>query len=93
MRLDRPTGEEGIIRYMEMRFTHSGRQVLMFTLQRDSAGEDLIECEAWGALAEEIVAQWDEGQRITLTGSIKTQNYTLNDEPKTRTFFGVREVH
>ena len=92
MRLDRPETTEGVIRFIEQRFTPSGRSVAHFTLILNTEG-DSLECEAWGALAEEIVTQYDDGSRITVTGTVKTQEYTLNDEPRVRRYFGVREIN
>jgi single-stranded DNA-binding protein len=92
MRLDRPKALEGVCRYIEMRFTPSGRPVAHFTLVLNTEG-DTVECEAWGDLAQELVTQYDEGSHITVTGSIKEQEYTLNDVPKIRRYFGVREIN
>lgn len=83
---------EGVVRFLEMRFTPSGRPVAHFTLILNTEG-DSLECEVWGELATELVTQYDEGSRITVTGSIKEREYTLNDEPKIARYFGVREIN
>lgn len=92
MRLDRPKAMDGVVRFVQKRNTPSGRPVAFFSLILNTEG-DCLECEVHGELAEELVRDYDDGSRITVTGSIKTSEYILNGVPKVRRYFGVREIN
>lgn len=76
-----------------MKHTQSGKGFTRFTVAVDraaKAGEekqaDFINIVAWNKTAEFICKYFTKGQRIALTGSIKTGSYTDRDGNKRYTF-------
>ena len=74
----------------ELRQTQSGISVASFTVAVDrrytnNDGQreaDFIACVAWRQTAEFIAKYFTKGQRIGLTGSIQTRQYTAQDGSK-----------
>ena len=77
----------------ELRHTQSGTACTRFNVavdRRVKQGEekqtDFITVVAWQQRAEFICKYFSKGQRIALTGSIRTGNYTDKDGNKRNTF-------
>ena len=77
----------------ELRHTQSGSACTRFNVavdRRVKQGEekqtDFITVVAWQQRAEFICKYFSKGQRIALTGSIRTGNYTDKDGNKRNTF-------
>ena len=78
----------------EIKRTQSGTAMVRFSIAVDRAytkqGEekqaDFINCVAWDKKAEFICKYFSKGQRIALTGSIRTGSYTDKDGNKHNTF-------
>ena len=77
----------------ELRHTQSGTACTRFNIavdRRVKQGEekqtDFITIVAWQQRAEFICKYFSKGQRIALTGSIRTGNYTDKDGNKRNTF-------
>lgn len=77
----------------ELRHTQSGTSCARFNIavdRRVKQGEekqaDFITIVAWQQRAEFICKYFSKGQRIALTGSIRTGNYTDKDGNKRNTF-------
>lgn len=77
----------------ELRHTQSGTACTRFNVavdRRVKQGEekqtDFITVAAWQQRAEFICKYFSKGQRIALTGSIRTGNYTDKDGNKRNTF-------
>lgn len=77
----------------ELRYTQSGTACTRFNVavdRRVKQGEekqtDFITVVAWQQRAEFICKYFSKGQRIALTGSIRTGNYTDKDGNKRNTF-------
>ena len=73
----------------ELRHTQSGTAVARFTVavdRRTKPGEerqaDFINVVAWNQRAEMISKYFSKGQRIGITGSIRTGSYTAQDGSK-----------
>jgi len=74
----------------ELRQTQSGISVASFTVAVDrrytnNDGQreaDFIACVAWRQTAEFIAKYFTKGQRIGLTGSLQTRQYTAQDGSK-----------
>lgn len=74
----------------EMRQTQSGISVASFTVAVDrrytnNDGQreaDFIACVAWRQTAEFVAKYFTKGQRIGLTGSLQTRQYTAQDGSK-----------
>ena len=77
----------------ELKRTQSGTAMVRFSIAVDRAytkqGEekqtDFINCIAWDKKAEFICKYFSKGQKIALTGSIKTGSYTDKDGNKRNT--------
>lgn len=74
---------------IELRRTGSGTAVASFTLAvnrdfktQDGQEADFIQCVAWKKTAELLEQYVHKGDRIAVSGSIKTRNYTGNDGRK-----------
>lgn len=74
---------------IELRRTGSGTAVASFTLAvnrdfrtQDGQDADFIQCVAWKKTAELLEQYVHKGDRIAVTGSIRTRNYTGNDGRK-----------
>ena len=77
----------------ELRHTQSGTACTRFSVavdRRVKQGEekqtDFINIVAWKQTAEFICKYFSKGQRIALTGSIRTNSYTDRDGNKRNTF-------
>ena len=77
----------------EVKHTQSGTAYTRFNVAIDrpvKQGEekqaDFINCVAWDKKAEFICKYFSKGQRIALTGSIRTGSYTDKDGNKRSTF-------
>ena len=77
----------------ELKHTQGGKEFSRFTVAVDravKAGEekqtDFINIVAWNQTAEFICKYFTKGQRIALTGSIRTGDYTDKDGKKRYTF-------
>ena len=78
----------------ELKRTQSGTAMVRFSIAVDRAytkqGEerqaDFISCVAWDKKAEFICKYFSKGQKIALTGSIRTGSYTDKDGNKRSTF-------
>ena len=78
----------------EIKRTQSGTAMVRFSIAVDRAytkqGEekqaDFINCVAWDKKAEFICKYFSKGQKIALTGSIRTGSYTDKDGNKRNTF-------
>ena len=77
----------------ELKHTQGGKGFTRFTVAVDRAvktGEekqtDFINIVAWNQTAEFICKYFSKGQRIALTGSIRTGDYTDKDGKKRYTF-------
>ena len=78
----------------EIKHTQSGTAMVRFSIAVDRAytkqGEekqaDFINCVAWDKKAEFICKYFSKGQKIALTGSIRTGSYTDKDGNKRNTF-------
>ena len=77
----------------ELKHTQSGLAMTRFSVavdRRVKQGEekqaDFINIVAWKQTAEFICRYFNKGQRIALTGSIRTGNYTDKDGNKRNTF-------
>lgn len=77
----------------ELKHTQSGLAMTRFSVavdRRVKQGEekqaDFINIVAWKQTAEFICRYFNKGQRIALTGSIRTGNYTDKDGNKHNTF-------
>lgn len=78
----------------ELKRTQSGTAMVRFSIAVDRAytkqGEerqaDFISCVAWDKKAEFICKYFSKGQKIALTGSIRTGSYTDKDGNKRNTF-------
>ena len=78
----------------ELKRTQSGTAMVRFSIAVDRAytkqGEekqaDFINCVAWDKKAEFICKYFSKGQKIALTGSIRTGSYTDKDGNKRNTF-------
>ena len=73
----------------ELKHTQSGTAYSRFsvavdrpTKQGEEKQTDFINCVAWSKQAEFICKYFGKGQRIGLTGSIRTGSYTANDGSK-----------
>ncbi len=74
----------------ELKTTQSGISVTSFSIAVDRAfrskdGErqtDFFNCTAWRQTAEFISRYFHKGNRIALTGSLQSRNYTANDGSK-----------
>lgn len=77
----------------EIKHTQSGMAMVRFSIAVDRAytkqGEekqaDFINCVAWDKKAEFICKYFSKGQKIALTGSIRTGSYTDKDGNKRNT--------
>lgn len=76
----------------DVRYSDGGSTVARFTVAVDRRfkreGEDsadFISCVAWGRTAEFLEKYFQKGQRIGLTGRIKTGSYTNQDGNKVYT--------
>ena len=76
-----------------MKHTQSEKAFTRFTVAVDrptKQGEekqaDFINCTAWGKTAEFVSKYFTKGQRIALTGTIRTGNFTDKDGNKRYTF-------
>lgn len=74
---------------VELRRTGSGTAVASFTLAvnrdfrtQDGQEADFIQCVAWKKTAELLEQYVHKGDRIAVSGSIRTRNYTGNDGRK-----------
>ena len=74
---------------IELRRTGSGTAVASFTLAvnrdfrtQDGQEADFIQCVAWKKTAELLEQYVHKGDRIAVSGSIRTRNYTGNDGRK-----------
>lgn len=74
---------------IELRRTGSGTAVASFTLAvnrdfrtQDGQEADFINCVAWKKTAELLEQYVHKGDRIAVSGSIRTRNYTGNDGRK-----------
>ena len=74
---------------IELRRTGSGTAVASFTLAvnrdfktQDEQDADFIQCVAWKKTAELLEQYVHKGDRIAVSGSIRTRNYTGNDGRK-----------
>lgn len=74
---------------IELRRTGSGTAVASFTLAvnrdfktNDGQEADFIQCVAWKKTAELLEQYVHKGDRIAVSGSIRTRNYTGNDGRK-----------
>ena len=56
------------------------------TKQGEEKQADFINCTAWGKTAEFVSKYFTKGQRIALTGTIRTGNFTDKDGNKRYTF-------
>ena len=78
----------------EIKHTQSGTAMVRFSIAVDRAytkqGEekqaDFINCVAWDKKAEFICKYFSKGQKVALTGSIRTGSYTDKDGNKRNTF-------
>ena len=77
----------------ELRHTQSGTATTRFSIavdRRVKTGEerqaDFINIVAWNQRAEMICKYFSKGQRIGITGSIRTGSYTAQDGSKRYTF-------
>ena len=77
----------------ELKHTQSGKGFTRFTVAVDRAvktGEekqtDFINIVAWNQTAEFVCKYFSKGQRIALTGAIRTGDYTDKDGKKRYTF-------
>lgn len=77
----------------ELKYTQSGKGFTRFTVAVDrptKQGEekqaDFINIVAWDKTAEFVCKYFSKGQRIALTGSIRTGDYTDKDGKKRYTF-------
>ena len=77
----------------ELRHTQSGTACTRFNVavdRRVKQGEekqaDFINIVAWNQTAEFVCKYFSKGQRIALTGTIRTGSYTDNDNKKRYTF-------
>ena len=73
----------------ELKHTQNGTAYSRFSIavdrpakQSEEKQTDFINCIAWGKQAEFICKYFGKGQRIGLTGSIRTGSYTANDGSK-----------
>lgn len=57
-----------------------------YTKQGEEKQTDFINCVAWDKKAEFICKYFSKGQKIALTGSIRTGSYTDKDGNKRNTF-------
>lgn len=74
---------------IELRRTGSGTAVASFTIAvnrdfktNDGQEADFIQCVAWKKTAELLEQYVHKGDRIAVSGSIRTRNYTGNDGRK-----------
>ena len=74
---------------IELRRTGSGTAVASFTVAvnrdfrtQDGQEADFIQCVAWKKTAELLEQYVHKGDRIAVSGSIRTRNYTGNDGRK-----------
>lgn len=74
---------------IELRRTGSGTAVASFTIAvnrdfktQDGQEADFIQCVAWKKTAELLEQYVHKGDRIAVSGSIRTRNYTGNDGRK-----------
>ena len=67
---------------IELRYTQNGTAVGSFTLavnrMKKEDGADFIRCQAWGKTAENMSKYVHKGNRIGLTGRLRTGSYEKN---------------
>lgn len=86
----------------ELRFTPSGRQVARFTVienrrRRTEDGKGWEDAEpnvhrvqVWGSFAENVVESCQRGDRVTVTGEVRTDRWTDKESGQERTSQHVR---
>jgi single-strand DNA-binding protein len=72
---------------VELRFTKAGKPVASFSIAMKSKKNDEVvttwqKVEAWDELAENLAANVQKGDRVLVTGRIKTDEYTDKDGNK-----------
>lgn len=71
---------------IEVRKTQNGKSVAQFTLAVNRRGKDngadFIPCVAWEKAADTLSMYVHKGDRVGITGSISTRNYTDNSGQK-----------
>lgn len=89
MKVARPDTISGNLRYMpELRFTAAGNELCVLYLV-DANGE-VHYCVAWKEQATKL-AEFNEGDRLTLTGHFKDEEYETSDNQKhVRRVFDIR---
>lgn len=77
----------------EIKYTHNQKAFTRFTVavdrptkQSEEKQADFINCTAWNQTAEFVCKYFTKGQRIALTGAIRTGSYTDKDGCKRYTF-------
>lgn len=79
----------------ELRFTQSGKPVATFTVahtprfQRDGEWTDgsttFMRCDAWGPIAENVAESFSKGDRVTVLGTLRTDEWQDKDTGEKRT--------
>jgi single-strand DNA-binding protein len=72
---------------IELRYTQGGKAVVSFSIaMKSKKGEEVIttwqKVEAWDSLAENLAATIQKGDRVLVTGRIKTDEYTTKEGDK-----------
>ena len=72
---------------VDLRFTQSGKAVASFSIAlKSKRGEEVVttwqKVEAWDSLAENLAATIQKGDRVLVTGRIKTDEYTDKENNK-----------
>jgi single-strand DNA-binding protein len=93
-----------LTRNVELRFIPSGQPVCQFTVAstgRTRRGEQwvddettFLDCQAWGLLAENISETCEQGTRVLVTGTLKTEHWTdrATGEERRRQRLAVDEI-
>lgn len=86
----------------ELRFTPSGRQVARFTVMEnrrrrtedgqgwEDAEPNVHRVQVWGSFAENVVESCQKGDRVTVTGEVRTDRWTDKETGQERTSQHVR---